>query len=34
LEGSRRDVDAARRFCAHQKPAWSMREAGDRDRFR
>ena len=30
LEGSRRDVDAARRFCAHQRPAWSMRERGDR----
>jgi hypothetical protein len=30
LEGSRKEVDAARRFCAHQRPAWSMRERGDR----
>jgi hypothetical protein len=30
LEGSRREVDAARKFCARQKPAWSMRESGDR----
>lgn len=30
LEGSKREVDAARRFCAEQRPAWSMREAGDR----
>jgi hypothetical protein len=34
LEGSRRDVDAARKFCAQQKPSWTMREAGDRDRPR
>lgn len=32
LEGSRREVDAARRFCVHQRPAWSLREAGDRER--
>jgi hypothetical protein len=32
LEGTRREVDAQRRFCAVQKPAWSMRQAGDRDR--
>jgi hypothetical protein len=32
LEGSRREVDAAKRFCAHQRPAWSLREGGDRDR--
>jgi hypothetical protein len=32
LEGSRRDVDAARKFCAKQRPAWSLREPGDRDR--
>jgi hypothetical protein len=32
LEGTRRDVDAARRFCAQQRPAWSMRESTDRDR--
>jgi len=32
LEGSRREVDARRRFCAYQRPAWSMREAGDRGR--
>lgn len=30
LDGSRREADAARRFCAQQKPAWSMREPGDR----
>ena len=30
LEGSKRDVDAARRFCAQQKPSWTMREADDR----
>jgi len=33
LEGSRREVDAARRFCAYQRAAWSMREPGDRGRF-
>jgi len=32
LEGSKREVDAARRFCAQQRPAWSMREPGDRVR--
>jgi hypothetical protein len=32
LEGSRREVDAAKRFCAQQRPAWSLREAGDRGR--
>lgn len=30
LEGSRREVDASRRFCAQQRPAWTLREAGDR----
>ena len=30
LEGSKREVDAARKFCAQQRPAWSMRESGDR----
>jgi hypothetical protein len=30
LEGSRREVDAARKFCAQQRPAWSMRESRDR----
>jgi hypothetical protein len=29
LEGTRRQVDADRRFCAYQKPAWSMSERGD-----
>jgi hypothetical protein len=29
VEGSRRRVDADRRFCAKQIPAWSMRERGD-----
>jgi hypothetical protein len=33
LEGSRRRVDADRRFCAQQKAAWSLREPGDRGRF-
>jgi hypothetical protein len=32
LEGSRKEVDAARRFCAQQRSAWSLREPGDRDR--
>jgi hypothetical protein len=32
LEGSKRNVDAARKFCAQQKPAWTMREANDRNR--
>ena len=30
LEGSKKDVDAARRFCAQQKSSWTMREADDR----
>ena len=29
LEGTRREIDADRRFCARQRPAWSMREPGD-----
>jgi hypothetical protein len=29
LEGSRRRVDADRRFCAKQRPAWSMHEKSD-----
>jgi hypothetical protein len=29
LEGTRRRVDADRRFCAQQKAAWSMRERSD-----
>jgi hypothetical protein len=33
LEGSRRRVDADRRFCAKQRPSWSLREPGDRGRF-
>lgn len=32
LEGSRREVDASKRFCAQQRPAWSLREASDRGR--
>jgi hypothetical protein len=32
LDGSRRQVDAARRFCARQRLTWSMREPGDRGR--
>ena len=30
LEGSKKDVDAAKRFCAQQKSSWTMREADDR----
>lgn len=30
LEGTRRNVDAARRFCARQRMGWSLREFGDR----
>lgn len=33
LEGTRRRVDADRRFCAKQRPSWSLREPGDRERF-
>lgn len=29
LEGTRREVDASRRFCAVQKASWSMRERAD-----
>ncbi|HXK28471.1 MAG TPA: hypothetical protein VJ646_09475 [Candidatus Binatia bacterium] len=32
LEGTRRNVDASRRFCARQRMGWSLREYGDRDR--
>jgi hypothetical protein len=32
LEGSRRRVDADRRFCAKQRAAWSMRERDDQRR--
>jgi hypothetical protein len=32
LDGSRQQVDAARRFCARQRTMWSMREPGDRGR--
>jgi hypothetical protein len=32
LEGSRRPADADRRFCARQRPGWSLREPGDLDR--
>ena len=30
LEGTRRNVDASRRFCARQRMSWSLREPGDR----
>lgn len=30
LEGTRRPVDAGRKFCAQQRPSWSLREPGDR----
>ena len=33
LEGTRREIDAIRRFCARQRPSWTLREPGDRDRF-
>ena len=33
MDGTRRKVDAERRFCAHQAAAWSMRERGDRSRL-
>lgn len=29
LDGTRREVDAARKFCAQQKASWSMRERAD-----
>ena len=32
LEGTRRKVDAEKRFCAYQAKAWSMAERGDRSR--
>lgn len=32
LEGTRREVDADRRFCARKKASWSMGERGDRER--
>ena len=30
LEGTRRNVDVSRRFCARQRMSWSLREPGDR----
>jgi len=33
LEGARHRIDADRRFCAQQRPSWSLREPGDRVRF-
>jgi len=30
LEGTRRNIDASRRFCARQRMGWSLREFGDR----
>lgn len=32
LEGTRRPIDAERRFCAQQRPSWTLREPFDRDR--
>ena len=32
LEGTRRNIDAAHRFCARQRMGWSLREPGDRRR--
>ena len=34
LDGSKREADASRRFCAQQRQAWSMREVGDRGPMR
>ncbi|HWO41046.1 MAG TPA: hypothetical protein VNO43_04510 [Candidatus Eisenbacteria bacterium] len=34
LEGTRREVDSDRKFCAYQRRAWSMRERGDGGRVR
>lgn len=33
LEGTRRNIDATRRFCARQRMSWSLREYGDRNRL-
>lgn len=33
LEGTRRRVDADRRFCAQQRSSWSLRDPGDREPF-
>lgn len=33
LDGSRRPVDAEKKFCATQRVMWSMREPDDRGRF-
>lgn len=32
MDGSKKDVDASKRFCAQQRPAWSLRESADRGR--
>ena len=32
LEGTRKQVDADRRFCARQRPGWSLREPDDSER--
>lgn len=34
LEGSPNQIDAKRRFCAHQRTVWSMREPDERGGFR
>jgi hypothetical protein len=34
LEGTRSQIDAKRRFCAHQRTVWSMREPDERGGFR
>jgi hypothetical protein len=33
LEGSRKQIDADRRFCARQRTVWTMREPEDRGRL-
>lgn len=30
LEGSKKEIDATKRFCAQQKSSWTMRESDDR----
>ena len=32
LEGTRKDVDAKRRFCARQRPSWTLRDEGNAKR--
>jgi len=34
LEGSRKQIDSSRRFCARPRTVWSMREPDDRNAFK